>query len=238
MSLAIIFSRALQGIAAPLIRVEVHLSNGLPGLTIVGLPEAAVRESKDRVRAALLNSRFENPARRVTINLAPADLPKEGGRYDLAVALGILAASGQIPADALGDHEFVGELALNGELRPVHGIIPVTFQSRAAERCLIVPRANQAECALIPEARTRHARDLLEVCAHLHGQEALPECAADAEMETFAATVPDRSEVRGQAHARRALEIAAAGGHSLLFVGPRAAARPCWSAGYRAYCRQ
>jgi len=220
MSLAIVFSRALQGIAAPLVRVEVHLSNGLPGLTIVGLPEAAVRESKDRVRAALLNSRFEYPTRRVTINLAPADLPKEGGSYDLAIALGILAASGQIPTQALGDHEFVGELALNGELRPVRGIIPVTLQSRAAERCLIVPSANQAECGLIPRARSRHARDLLEVCAHLLGQDTLPECVTETETHTKTAGAPDLAEVRGQAHARRALEIAAAGGHSLLFVGP------------------
>ena len=220
MSLAIVLSRAQQGIAAPLIRVEVHLSNGLPGLTIVGLPEAAVRESKDRVRAALLSARFEYPSRRVTVNLAPDDLPKEGGRYDLAIALGILAASGQIPATDLDDHEFVGELALNGELRPVRGIIPVTLQARAAGRCLVVPKANQAECGLIADARTLHAHDLLEVCAHLHGQTALPECAPEAGTLIDTPFGPNLSEVRGQAHARRTLEIAAAGGHSLLFVGP------------------
>ncbi|MBI1195266.1 MAG: YifB family Mg chelatase-like AAA ATPase [Gammaproteobacteria bacterium] len=220
MSLAIVLSRDQLGIAAPLVRVEVHLSNGLPGLTIVGLPEAAVRESKDRVRAALLSARFEYPSRRMTVNLSPADLPKEGGRYDLAIALGILAASGQVPVHALADHEFVGELGLNGELRPVRGIIPVTLQSRAAGRCLVVPKGNRNECGLIPDARTLHANDLLEVCAHLRGQTFLPDCAPETETTSGAAAVPDLAEVRGQLHARRTLEIAAAGGHSLLFVGP------------------
>jgi len=131
MSLAVLYSRARDGINAPLVDVEVHLANGLPALAIVGLPEKAVQESKDRVRGALINSRFEFPARRITINLAPADLPKEGGRFDLPIALGILAASGQIPPQLLDQYEFVGELALSGELRPVKGVLPVALAARA-----------------------------------------------------------------------------------------------------------
>ena len=145
MSLAILYSRAQTGVEAPLVTVEVHLSNGLPALAIVGLPEAAVRESKERVRAALLNANFDFPARRITINLAPADLPKEGGRYDLAIALGILVASGQLPATACAQHEFIGELALTGELRPTHGVLPAAVQAARAGRALIVPAANAAE---------------------------------------------------------------------------------------------
>src|SRR5215207_5634555 len=138
MSLAIVYSRACLGIQAPAVIVEAHISNGLPSLSIVGLPEAAVKESKDRVRSALLNSHFEFPARRITINLAPADLPKEGGRFDLPIALGILAASGQIPSTKLAEHEFIGELALSGELRPVGGVLPCAHAARKANRKIIL----------------------------------------------------------------------------------------------------
>ncbi|MEP5324690.1 magnesium chelatase domain-containing protein, partial [Marinobacter alexandrii] len=143
--LAIVHSRASVGVSAPAVTVEVHLSGGLPALSIVGLPETGVRESRERVRSALLNAGFEFPARRITINLAPADLPKEGGRFDLPIALGILAASGQIPADSLSAHEFVGELSLDGALRPLNGVLPSVLAARAAGRALLVPQANAAE---------------------------------------------------------------------------------------------
>ncbi len=167
MSLATIYSRARSGINAPLVTVEVHLSNGLPSLSMVGLPELAVKESKDRVRGALLNSRFEFPLKRITINLAPADLPKEGGRFDLAIALGILAASGQIPLQALLGYEFLGELALSGELRSVKGVLPVALAARDAGRSLILPNLSAAEAALVEGARVLSANHLLEVCDHL-----------------------------------------------------------------------
>ena len=152
MSLAIVHSRACVGMDAPPVTVEVHLSNGLPALSIVGLPETAVKESKDRVRSAIINSQFDFPARRITINLAPADLPKEGGRFDLPIALGILAASGQIPAIALQHYEFAGELALSGELRSIQGVLPMTLQTRKAQRTLIIPHGNLAEAQLVQDA--------------------------------------------------------------------------------------
>ncbi|MCW9058905.1 MAG: YifB family Mg chelatase-like AAA ATPase [Gammaproteobacteria bacterium] len=218
MSLAVVFSRAQLGIEAPLVTVEVHLANGLPSLSIVGLPETAVRESKDRVRGALLNSRFEFPARRIIINLAPAELPKEGGHFDLPIALGILAASGQLPAQSLHQYEFVGELALSGELRPARGVIPMALQCRDAGRELVLPGSNGAEAALVQGARIRPAAHLLEVADHFNDGEALA-------LQTPGPLPggmphPDLAEVRGQAQARRALEVAAAGGHSLLMVGP------------------
>ncbi len=217
--LAIVHTRAQLGVDAPLVTVETHLSNGLPGLSIVGLPEAAVRESKDRVRSALLNARFEFPARRITINLAPADLPKEGGRFDLPIALGILAASGQVPAERLAGHEWLGELALTGELRPVSGVLPAVLAAQAADRTLVVPAANGDEAGLSRQARVLCADHLLALVAHLKGEQALP--AAPAPVLQAPATPPaDLAEVRGQPQARRALEIAAAGGHHLLFCGP------------------
>lgn len=219
MSLAVLRSRARTGVQAPLVTVEVHLARGLPALSIVGLPEMAVKESKDRVRGALLTSQFEFPAKRIIINLAPADLPKEGGRFDLAIALGILGASGQLPQLALDAHEFLGELALSGDLRPVHGVLPVALAARDAGRALIVPQENAAEAALVSGVRIFPAGHLLEVCAHLTGasplvayRETPPAGAAEA--------YPDLSEVRGQGHAKRAIEIAAVGGHSLLLAGP------------------
>ncbi|MDH5785649.1 MAG: YifB family Mg chelatase-like AAA ATPase [Chromatiales bacterium] len=218
MSLATIHTRAASGIQAPPVTVEVHLANGLPVLNIVGLPEAAVKESKDRVRAALQNARFEFPARRITVNLAPADLPKEGGRFDLPIAMGILAASGQIPTDKLEQYEFIGELALSGELRPIRGALPVALQSKQAGRTLILPQQNGPEAALISDALIHPARHLLDICAHLHGQQMLP--FAEPLSTPAVPHYPDLSEVYGQHHARRALEIAAAGSHSLLFYGP------------------
>ena len=218
MSLALVHSRARAGIDAPAVRVEVHLSGGLPAVQIVGLPEAAVRESRDRVRAALLCACFEWPQRRITINLAPADLPKEGGRFDLPIALGILAASGQIPLDALDGNEFIGELALTGELRPVDAVIPAVLAANQAGRNLILPLANQQEAALVSQANTQVATTLLQVCAHLQGQQQLP-----APQPGPPATQPqpaDMRDVRGQVQARRALEVAAAGAHHLLLVGP------------------
>jgi magnesium chelatase family protein len=219
MSLATIHSRATVGIQAPPVTVEVHLANGLPALNIVGLPEAAVKESKDRVRAALQNAQFEFPARRITVNLAPADLPKEGGRFDLPIALGILAASGQLPADKLEQYEFIGELALSGELRPVRGVLPVALQTREAGRTLILPQQNAIEASLVSGATIQPASHLLQICAHLHGQQLLP-FAEPPQQENALPNYPDLAEVYGQHQARRALEIAAAGGHSLLFYGP------------------
>ena len=170
MSLAIVHTRAKTGIAAPAVTVEVHLSNGLPSLSMVGLPETAVKESKDRVRSALINSHFDFPPRRITVNLAPADLPKEGGRFDLAIALGILAASGQLPMDHLNDYEFLGELALSGELRPVNGSLPAALACVKPQRQLIVPRGNAEEAALSKNTVVYGAEHLLDVCAHLRAE--------------------------------------------------------------------
>jgi magnesium chelatase family protein len=218
-NLAILHSRARAGVQAPPVTVEVHLASGLPALSIVGLPEMAVKESKDRVRGALLTGRFEFPAKRITINLAPADLPKEGGRFDLAIALGVLGASAQVPATELGKYEFIGELALSGELRPVRGILPAALAARDAGRALILPEDNAAEAALVSDLVIHPARHLLEVCGHLNGTALLPPY--DQPPETAGADhYPDLSEVRGQGHAKRALEIAAAGFHSLLMSGP------------------
>jgi magnesium chelatase family protein len=288
MSLAIVHSRAQEGVSAPPVTVEVHLSGGLPGTSIVGLPETAVKEARDRVRVAILNARLDYPGRRVTVNLAPADLPKDGGRFDLPIALGILAASGHLPRDALLFREFVGELALSGELRAVNGVLPALLRAQAAGRQAVVPLANVAEASLIDSADVRVAGSLLDVCAHLRGAAELPRAAvalaqmaaeADARSPsgaiggvsgavsagarditgaglhpgsgassgTATATASQRmtataagasavevtavsparqplladlADVRGQLQARRALEIAAAGAHHLLFVGP------------------
>jgi len=215
MSLALVHSRARAGVNAPAVRIEVLLSGGLPHTQMVGLPETAVRESRDRVRAAIVCSQFEFPQRRITINLAPADLPKEGGRFDLAIALGILAASGQIDTQVLSRYEFLGELALTGELRGVNGVLPAALAAARLGRTLIVPPENAAEAGLAGHADVRVARTLLEACAGL-GERTLPK-ALPADVASL--PMPDLRDVRGQPQARRALEVAAAGGHHLLLIG-------------------
>ncbi|MCC5860053.1 MAG: YifB family Mg chelatase-like AAA ATPase [Ectothiorhodospiraceae bacterium] len=220
MTLAIAYGRAGLGVDAPLVSIEVHLGNGLPAFNLVGLPETAVRESRDRVRSAIQNSGFEFPTRRITVNLAPADLPKEGARFDLPIAIGILAASGQVPVDALPQHEFAGELALSGVLRPVPGLLPIALQTRRAERRLLCPTENGPEAALVYPGGCFPAGHLLEVCSHLCGREPLVPAEAPRLARHQEAPLLDLRDVKGQSGARRALEIAAAGGLSLLLMGP------------------
>lgn len=220
MTLAIVHSRACVGVDAPAVTIEVHLSNGLPAVNLVGLPETTVKEARDRVRSAIVNANFEFPSRRITVNLAPADLPKEGGRFDLPIALGILAASGQIPDTKLHDHEFLGELALSGELRAVKGALPAALAAKQANRCLVLPDANGDQAALVGRDTHKSAASLLAVCAYLCGQEALSlHCRASGQAVPTA-NGRDMQDIIGQQQGKRALEIAAAGGHNLLFVGP------------------
>ncbi|MDR3300349.1 MAG: YifB family Mg chelatase-like AAA ATPase [Candidatus Accumulibacter sp.] len=220
MPLAIVNSRGLDGLGAPPVAVEVHLSGGLPRITLVGLPDTEVKEAGDRVRAALQNSGFEFPARRITVNLAPADLPKESGRFDLPIALGILAASNQIPAKALDACEFAGELSLSGQLRPIRGALAMVLAAGKRDVEFVLPRESAKEAALAHNARILAADTLLEVCAHLTGQGTLASCTAADRADCPVVPPPDLAEVRGQAQAKRALEIAAAGNHSLLLAGP------------------
>lgn len=219
MNLAIVYSRTNDGINAPLVTVEVHLSNGLPGFSIVGLPEMAVKESKDRVRAAIINSNFEFPAKRITVNLAPADIPKDGGRFDLPIALGILAASNQISEQALSQYEFIGELSLGGQLRSVKGVLPTAFAAKKVNRALFVPEENAEEASLIKSLPVYAANHLLQICAHLNDAEKLLPFNSTVANETPEYDV-DLSDVKGQFQAKRALEIAAAGGHNLIMLGP------------------
>lgn len=218
MSLAIVYTRAALGIEAPLITVEVHLSNGLPGLTMVGLPETTVKEARDRVRSALINSGYAFPAKKITINLAPADLPKEGGRYDLPIALALLVASEQLNTTRLNQYEFVGELALTGGLRGVPGAIPSAMEAIKAGRRIVVSSDNAAEVGLIGGSDCLVADHLQEVCAFLAGQTSLspPLAEAPARDERY----EDLLDVIGQQQGKRALEIVAAGGHNLLLIGP------------------
>ena len=218
MSLAVIFARASLGVAAPLVTVEAHLANGLPAFNIVGLPETTVKEARDRVRSALLNSGFEFPAKRITVNLAPADLPKEGGRFDLPIAMAILAASEQIPHTALEQLEFLGELALTGNLRAIKGALPAVLAAREHQRTLILPEGNANEAGLIEPCPALLAPHLLAITAWLHQQGALatPQKVVPKSQEYSA----DLSEVIGQQGGKRALEIAAAGEHNLLLLGP------------------
>jgi magnesium chelatase family protein len=219
MGLALVHSRARSGVHAPPVQVEVHLSGGLPSTQIVGLPATAVRESRDRVRAAILCAQFEYPQRRITINLAPADLPKEGGRFDLPIALGILAASGQIDRALLADCEFLGELGLAGELRPVDGILPAVLAAARDGRRLVIPAPSGEEAALATQAEAYLARTLLEACAGLAEPGRLPAARSLVRSMVAGPEPADMADVRGQAQARRALEVAAAGGHHLLMSG-------------------
>lgn len=219
MKLALIHSRAVVGMNSPQVDVEVHLANGLPAFTIVGLPEASVKEAKERVRSALINAGFEFPNSKIVVNLAPADLPKEGGRFDLPIAIGIIAASGQCKTEKLSSTELTGELALSGEIRSVHGIIPMVLASKAAQRELLLPTANAAEASLIEATHCRSAHHLLAVTAYLNGQEELP-LETKHQPEPAPRTLLDLYDVVGQHQAKRALTIAAAGSHHLLFYGP------------------
>jgi len=217
LSLAQVFSRASVGVEAPEVIVEIHLGGGLPKTSIVGLPETAVRESRDRVKAALLNAGFEFPQSNITISLTPADLPKEGSRFDLPIALGILAASKLVPQKLLESCEFIGELSLSGTLNPVRGILPAALQCHQARRILVLPTANAGEAGLVRGNQHLHAGHLMEVVAWMTGNQALPGVEAPAQI--MEPEVADLGDVYGQFRARRALEVAASGGHNLLLTG-------------------
>jgi magnesium chelatase family protein len=216
MSLSCVYSRARIGLESPLVTVEVHLANGLPAFNIVGLPEASVKESKDRVRSAIINCGYEFPAKRITVNLAPADLPKEGGRFDLPIAVGILAASEQLPPVDLSLYEFAGELALSGELRAIVGEIPVAMASSLSQRTLIIPTQNIEQASWVKQAKIHTINHLTQLFPHFAGQQVLPLVTEQILAEEIVEQVLDMSDVMGQPLAKRALEIAASGGHNLL----------------------
>ena len=223
MSLAIVYSRASMGVQAPLVTIEVHLSNGKPSFTLVGLPEKTVKEAQDRVRSALLNAEFKYPAKRITVNLAPADLPKEGGRFDLPIAIGMIAAFGYIDPEKLKQFEFIGELALTGQLRAVHGVIPAILAAKQAKRKCIIAQGNANEASLVSEQETYYANSLLDVVQFLNEQGELPlagDIKTQSAVDFFPENPKDLTDIIGQQHAKRALMIAAAGQHNLLFLGP------------------
>ncbi len=224
MNFAKIHSRTRVGVEAFEVKVEVYLVGGFPGFSIVGLPEKSVKESKDRVHSALLSSRFEFPVRRIIVNLAPADVPKEGSGFDLAIALGILLASKQLKATDIDQYEFVAELGLSGELRGINGILPMAVAVNHSNRFLVGSSENKEETSLVKDLKYFVARNLLEVCAHLEGFNPLSHYEPQIEIYSSECDL-DLSEIKGQSHAKRALEVAASGGHSLLMVGPPGAGK-------------
>ena len=225
MSLAVVHSRALLGLQAPEVRVEVHVANGLPAFHIVGLPEAAVRESRERVRAAIVQSGLDFPNRRLTVNLAPADLPKDSGRFDLPIAIGVLVAAGQLPPDHLAELELVGELSLTGDLRPIRGALAMALAVRQGGRRLVLPTACSAEAALDTEVDALAAAHLIDVCAHLRGEAKMTRVHHESPALSGISSLADFCDVQAHEEARRALEVAAAGAHSVLMVGPPGAGK-------------
>ncbi len=221
MALAVIYTRASLGISAPLITIEAHISQGLPGLTLVGLPETVVKEAKDRVRSALINSGYSYPAKRITINLSPADLPKEGARYDLPIALAILIASEQLISDKLNSYEFIGELALSGKLQKVNAVIPSILSANKDNRISIISIEHQSEVSLLPNKSALLASHLLDICHHLENNTPLIEAKNNINHKTIEnQNNKDISDIIGQNNAKRAAEITAAGNHNILFLGP------------------
>lgn len=219
MSLAVVYSRASVGIDAPLVSIEVHLANGLPAFNLVGLADAAVRESKERVRSALLNSGFEFPAKRITVNLAPADLPKDGGRFDIAIAIGIIAASGLISLEQLEHYEFAGELALTGNIRPISGALPFNYACHRANHTAILSSLNAPEACLIEQSKVIAVDTLSQLFLHLTGRNKLALQQVQS-TDTLKDYEYDMADIKGQQLAKRGLEICAAGNHNILFVGP------------------
>jgi magnesium chelatase family protein len=223
MKTAFVLTRASMGLSAPEVIIEVHLSAGLPAFHVVGLPESSVRDARERVRSAIMNSHFDWPDYRITVNLAPADLPKSGGRFDLPIALGLLAASEQLPLCALADREFYGELGLDGTLRPAKGLLTAVKEATGMQRACVVPASQSTLLASIPASKVHGATDLLSVCGAIKHNTLQWATADPRQQET--GKKQDLADVHGQQGAKRALEIAASGGHHLLFTGPPGAGK-------------